>query len=332
MVYHARVLCAMGVALAALGHAWAEDVKGGKDHPLISRYSGAEIDAYVQETYVELEIVRATAPAASSGRKYGDIVGGSLTSIGYLAPAKRTPLEVFRNYEKALSSGGFNLLHKCELAACVDGSRRLAGQGTYADQAIASRLSNSRVNRIGMSVEWTDGPSYFLSAQLKRASGDAYVMLWVTPGFGGGDKTGIFQYVLEAKLVETGLVTVNAAALGSGLAADGKIALYGIYFDTGKAELKPESKAQLDEMAKLLKESPTLRVYIVGHTDNQGALEANLALSQRRADAVIGALVGSHKIDAKRLAARGVASLSPVASNRAEPGRARNRRVELVEQ
>ena len=85
-------------------------------------------------------------------------------------------------------------------------------------------------------------------------------------------------------------------------------------------------------VAKLLRDNAGLRVYIVGHTDNAGALDGNLALSQRRADAVVAALVGTHKIDAKRLAARGVASLSPVASNRAEPGRARNRRVELVEQ
>lgn len=331
MIRCARTLWSLGIALAIAGNALAQDAKGGKDHPLISRYAEAQLVAYLQEAYAELEIVRAQPPAPASGHRYGDPVGGSLTSIGYLAPAKRTPLEVFRNYEKALAGAGFSTLHKCELDACKSGSRRLTGQGGYG-ATLFKNLVFGPINRAGLSEEWIDNPSYFLSAQLKRAGGDAYVALWVTPGYAGGDRAGVFQFVLEAKPVETGLVTVNAAALGSGLAADGKIALYGIYFDTGKAELKPESKAQLDEMAKLLKDNAALRVYIVGHTDNQGPLDANLALSQRRSEAVIASLVGSYKIDPKRLAARGVASLSPVASNRAEPGRARNRRVELVEQ
>ena len=111
--------------------------------------------------------------------------------------------------------------------------------------------------------------------------------------------------------------------------ADGKIALYGIYFDTGKAVLKPESQAQVDQMVALLKAQPTLKVYLVGHTDSEGALDANLALSQQRAQAVVDALVRA-KVDAKRLNARGVANLAPVASNAADAGRARNRRVELV--
>jgi OmpA-OmpF porin, OOP family len=114
------------------------------------------------------------------------------------------------------------------------------------------------------------------------------------------------------------------------LQADGKIALYGLFFDTGKAEVKAESKPQLDEMAKLLQGQPALKVYIVGHTDSQGGLEANLALSQQRAQAVVAALAGAYKVDAKRLQARGVASLAPVASNANDAGRARNRRVELV--
>jgi outer membrane protein OmpA-like peptidoglycan-associated protein len=110
------------------------------------------------------------------------------------------------------------------------------------------------------------------------------------------------------------------------------VALYGIYFDTGKAELKPESRPQLDEMGKLLQAQPALKVYIVGHTDNQGSLEANLQLSQQRAQAVVAALAGTYKIDAKRLQARGVANLAPLAGNGNDAGRARNRRVELVAQ
>ena len=128
----------------------------------------------------------------------------------------------------------------------------------------------------------------------------------------------------------TGQVTVDAKAMAQGLQAEGKMALYGIYFDTGKSELEPESKAQLDEIAKLLQGNTALRVFIVGHTDNQGALDTNLALSRARAQAVVDALVKTYKVDGKRLGAAGLADYSPAASNGADPGRAKNRRVEMV--
>lgn len=136
--------------------------------------------------------------------------------------------------------------------------------------------------------------------------------------------------VAEPKAMPTGQVKVDAQALDKGLKAEGKIALYGIYFDTAKADIKPESKDQLAEMAKLLQAQPQLKVYIVGHTDSQGTLETNLTLSQQRAQAVTTALATSYNIDAKRMIGRGVANLAPIASNAADEGRAKNRRVELV--
>jgi OmpA-OmpF porin, OOP family len=96
--------------------------------------------------------------------------------------------------------------------------------------------------------------------------------------------------------------------------------------------LKPESRPQLAEMAKLLKAHPALKVHIVGHTDNQVGVPANLALSQQRADAVVAALVQENQLDPKRMTARGLGSFAPVASNSVEAGCAKNRRVELVEQ
>ena len=135
--------------------------------------------------------------------------------------------------------------------------------------------------------------------------------------------------IVEPKAMPTGQVTVDAKALGQGLASEGRIALYGLQFDTGKTEIKPESGAQLDQMVSALKAQPALKVLIVGHTDNVGAVDANLTLSQGRAQAVVAALV-QRGIAAGRLQARGVANFSPLASNAAEDGRARNRRVEMV--
>ena len=85
-------------------------------------------------------------------------------------------------------------------------------------------------------------------------------------------------------------------------------------------------------MAKLLKAEAGLRVFIVGHTDNQGGVDDNLALSRHRAEAVAAALATEYGIDARRLSARGVANFAPLATNADEAGRAKNRRVELVVQ
>jgi outer membrane protein OmpA-like peptidoglycan-associated protein len=108
--------------------------------------------------------------------------------------------------------------------------------------------------------------------------------------------------------------------------------LYNILFDFDKADIKPESQQQLQEIAILLKASPNVRLNVVGHTDNQGQVAYNMDLSRRRAQAVAQALVQNHGIAAGRLTGYGVGPLAPVASNADEAGRARNRRTELVPQ
>jgi OmpA-OmpF porin, OOP family len=115
------------------------------------------------------------------------------------------------------------------------------------------------------------------------------------------------------------------------LHGSGKVALYGLYFDTDKDVVKPESQPTLAEIAKLLKSEPSLRVHVVGHTDNQGKAEYNLDLSRRRATSVARELTGKYGVAGNRLDAFGCGVYAPVASNEAEDGRAKNRRVELVQ-
>jgi len=126
-------------------------------------------------------------------------------------------------------------------------------------------------------------------------------------------------------------VTADAAAMGKDIAATGKTVIYGIYFDTGSAAVKPESEPALTEMTKLLKNSSNLKAYIVGHTDNVGTREFNLKLSADRADSVVKALI-AHGIASGRLKAAGVGPYCPIGPNGSEEGRAQNRRVELVQQ
>ncbi len=127
-------------------------------------------------------------------------------------------------------------------------------------------------------------------------------------------------------------VVADAKSMMSDIQIKGSVSVYGIYFDFDKADIKPESEPAIKEIAKLLHENKTLKLYLVGHTDNVGTLDYNLKLSKARADAVVKELTTKHKISPDRLRSFGVASLAPVASNKTEEGRAKNRRVELVEQ
>ena len=125
-------------------------------------------------------------------------------------------------------------------------------------------------------------------------------------------------------------VTANAEAMQAGLTQNGHAEVPGILFDFNKADIKPESDAALQEVAKLLKANPVMRVWVVGHTDYIGTTEANVTLSNARAAAVVKALTQKYGIEGKRLAPYGVGPYAPVAANLSEEGRAKNRRVELV--
>jgi outer membrane protein OmpA-like peptidoglycan-associated protein len=127
-------------------------------------------------------------------------------------------------------------------------------------------------------------------------------------------------------------VVADAAAWANDLNTTGHVAVGGIYFDTGKSELKGESEQAIGEIAKLLKSDPGLKVFVVGHTDNTGAVDHNVTLSQNRAQAVMQALIRDHGIAAARLRSYGCGPFAPVSSNDTEEGRAKNRRVELVKQ
>lgn len=135
--------------------------------------------------------------------------------------------------------------------------------------------------------------------------------------------------IVEAKTMEQE-VTVDAASLQRALNTTGKVAVYGIFFDTNKSVIKASSNPTLDEIVKLLRQNPTLQLYVVGHTDGTGSLDANLQLSAERAASVARALV-SRGIATGRLKTAGVGPYCPEAPNQTEDGRAKNRRVELVQ-
>ena len=183
------------------------------------------------------------------------------------------------------------------------------------------------MQRAGFTVYGVDyNEQRYLTAQLSRAEGDIYVSalaLTLKVPHARID-------VVEVKPLTSGLITVNAATMADDISTRGSVALYGIYFDTGHAEVKPESRPTLSEIATLLKQNAKLELIVVGHTDNQGTLDYNLDLSLRRAQAVVATLSSEHGVARNRLESRGVGFLAPVAPNTSEESRAKNRRVQLL--
>ena len=125
-------------------------------------------------------------------------------------------------------------------------------------------------------------------------------------------------------------VAAGGKKLYDALAAKGRVATQGIYFDTGSDRIRPESTPTLKEIGAMLKDHPDLKLTIEGHTDNVGAAAANQALSEKRAAAVRQFLIDSYQVDGGRLAAKGLGATKPAAGNDTPEGRQQNRRVELV--
>lgn len=324
--------------LAALGaQAQPADVPGAADHPMIRRFAGSWLAGQRVSDW-DAAAVPATPEFQKADKyKFKDLVEleGKVTRLVYIAPRGKSALEVWRNYEQALNQAGFKKRFSCE-RDCSDlyfaWTRQL--DPTKGFTWAKGDIDTPSGSRYSLTSALTFDQGRMLVGTLGKPGQEATVLLYSS--LAANATTGLvatYLQIVEPKAMATGQVTVDPAALQAGLAAEGRVTLTGLFFDTGKTELKPESKAQLDAMAELLKAQPALKAWVVGHTDNVGSFDANEKLSLARAQAVVAALTAApYKVDAKRLAPRGLASLAPVAGNADEAGRARNRRVELVAQ
>jgi OOP family OmpA-OmpF porin len=294
-------LLAPAAALAQPG-----DVAGAKDFPGIGRFAGSLITGYQVKDF---DAGRMQGAAFKDG-KPADArrLEGRITRIAYRTNPGPSILEVSRNFETQLSKAGFETLLACDTDACG---------GIPFTEA---------VDALPIPQMWVDGFNYHYYAGRKSDGGrETYASVIVSE-----NNREIHAQLTVAELAAIENKMVDAAAMAKGLGETGHIALYGIYFDTDKAAIKPESRPTLDQIAKLLAGQPQLNVFIVGHTDNQGNFDYNLDLSRRRAEAIAAELAKSYRIAQPRLRTAGVGFLAPVGSNATESGRALNRRVELV--
>ena len=334
------LVAALASPFSSLADAPAADVAGSSDHAVLKRFSGSLLVGYAQQDWEQRSF-----PDASGLAKKGDrfanpqTLEGKVTRLFYLAPLDKSPLEVFRNHQQALQAAGFKTTWSCgskddqdcaKAYFALDKNERLRGMSwATGDLPNMSNPSGGRWS-LASSISFEQGR--MLVGQLSQGGRTLHLLLYSSMAQNAHThRTATYIEIVEPRAMPTGQVTVDAGAIGQGLQAEGRIALYGLFFDTGRSEIKPESQAQLAEMAQVLRADTRLKVFIVGHTDNVGAFEANQALSLARAQAVVAALAKlPHGIDASRLTAKGAANIAPVASNADESGRARNRRVEMV--
>jgi OOP family OmpA-OmpF porin len=329
------------------------DKKGSKDSPLLKRYEGSVIVAYESKAFDELtlplspleEVPDKTTRQNNKLRapKTKKTLEGRYTRLVYVTPAERSPLEVLRNYEDEIKSKGGKVLFTCKGAECGgDPERSIGGGGGDSSLAMylypIERVSDENFTAGNCAQTEHINDQRYAVAELPSANAHVSVLTYtiIAPGERHyckalNDRTVAVVDIIEEKAREAKMVTVDAGEMASAISNTGRVALYGIYFEFNKADLKPESDPTLEQIAKLLKGSPALKVLIVGHTDNIGTFAFNTDLSQRRAAAVVTALTTRFSIGKDRLTPVGVSFASPVAPNTTDEGRAKNRRVELVE-
>jgi OOP family OmpA-OmpF porin len=253
-------------------------------------------------------------------------VEGLVSRYTYIAPAGRSPAELFRNYKIEFQRLGLSTLY--EKAAGEKGWFGPTLEKIADEDHLSQILAyNERQERVLVGKSKDAKPTYYYVFVTSYLDG---VIPNHLQGIVGRDRAIAQLVIIAPEQMQERMTFVNAEEMSKSLADTGKVVLYGMYFETGKDTIRPDSQPTLQEIAKLLKANPQLKVRVVGHTDNQGKADYNLDLSRRRAASVVRELTTNHAVVSDRLDSFGCGLYAPVSSNESEEGRAKNRRVELV--
>jgi OOP family OmpA-OmpF porin len=314
--------------VAALISSTGQDLPGSKDPAGMKRYEGSELIGYRAPKFDEYLLplgppTNIDPPTYEKSKQ----IEGQTSYYTYLAPAGRSPAELFRNYKQEFQRLGIEVQYE-----------KGAGQHGWFGPTFDKIAGENDISQI---LAYDEADERLLVGKTKDAS-PSYYLVFVT-----AYKDGVIPERLEGRVakgqalaqlvvvsadqMEKKMAFVNADDMKQSIQDTGKVALYGLYFDTDKDTVKSESQPTLAEIGKLMKSNPSLRLHVVGHTDNQGKAEYNLDLSRRRAASVVGELTSNYGVAANRVDAFGCGIYSPVASNQTDDGRAKNRRVELVQ-
>lgn len=252
-----------------------------------------------------------TTAVSDSGILTTKVIEGNIHHRFCYVPNGHSINELITNYEEAIKSKGGKIL--------------VSSSG----KAFFKEFNKKRPDHGLTNYEWIQFwlyNNYYLSAFIPGDEFDYYVLILPAQV----DKKLVYSFVIiETKPMEKGFVTADN--IDTDMLAKGHIAIYGIHFETGQSVIKAQSKETLNTIAGYLNNNPDKSFYIVGHTDNTGDFSANKTLSEERAKSVMNELTTNYNVSAEQLEAYGVSSLSPISSNSTDEGKAKNRRVEIVE-
>ena len=327
----AAVVACLGVGAPALAQRdldLTRDLPGAADHPLVPRAAGAVIFGFKADGVATARVPLGPAFRSHNPERRGfektETVVGARTRLLYLMPRQRPAGDAIRHYVATLAAKGFATAWECARDSC----------GVQIDEAIYGfgaerRIADSRVMEYAFSLGVED-PRLWVG-RLDRPQGPLWVAVFAAyqgnaANGEAGNRVAVLVDILDKGAADPATTIVPAREIALALARDGRQAVPAIVFDPDTAVPRPASTPQLGEIATLLREEPSLGLYIVGHSDG----EAGAALALRRAEAVVEALVARHGVAPTRLTARGLGPYAPLATNDTEAGRAKNRRLELV--
>lgn len=307
--------------------AGAQDIAGAVEHPMVTRYPGQALRWQTVENFRPYRVPVGPVTGYRTIADWVELAGRVTRSFYLYAGADRGYDEILLNYRDAFAAAGFTIV--AEGYSATRAGTAVGGRQWFDVYLVANPFTAAgEVGSMASGTSSQGGAGSFVASR-DRAAGPVWVVVTVEQH--AADEVGTLIDIVEVALAETGLVAVDPEAIGRDLAEKGRVVLDGLYFDFDRATLQPRSEAALAAVASYLASHPGERFYVVGHSDATGATDYNLRLSRARAEAVIAALAAGHGIDPARLEAHGVGPLVPVFSNASDDGRARNRRVELVE-
>jgi outer membrane protein OmpA-like peptidoglycan-associated protein len=239
----------------------------------------------------------------------------------------RSYSEIYKNYLDSLSAEKFEILAQ---GMSPDRSGVDIGSRQWTEVLFRENAA-TKPGEVGTQFSGTSssGGAGAIVARKERVAGTVYVVVSVEQH--SANYVGTLIDIIEVEQAETGLITVDAEAIGADIDEYGRVVLDGIFFDHDKSTLKPESATALAAIAEFLSTNPEMSFYVVGHTDSVGGFAHNRKLSEDRARAVTDALQSEYAIAAERIEPHGIGPLVPTFANSSDDGRARNRRVELVQ-
>ncbi len=333
------------------GIAFAQDMAGASDHPLVRRVPGTVLVGYAQATHGNLDFQVSSYvdfDLESGKRRYSTpalALDGRVTRLWYEAAGGTTAEQLYQRQSQALLAQGFNVLYDSASDKTTAPDKWVNFLATYAPgkrdaipaerssrvfssaRAASLRTGTYQKDNTTVRLVTVDWPKAEEAVQARRG---AYMAIDVV------EARSLRKVGQIAAPTAAGTPAVNTNDAGAGpawraaLEQGGHVALGGIEFASGSAVLDDSSRVVLSQVADYLKSKPDVRLFVVGHTDGTGNLQGNLDLSRQRAEAVADAVNRAADLAPGRVSAHGVGPLAPIADDATSAGRARNRRIELV--